>query len=116
KVDALSLPQIGKGRYLRYLRPEWRRLGGGSGSRAAYRMQTTDSYDLGVFVFDADDVAVIRDNKTPTVRDNVLFELGLFIGSGSAAIDARAALEWSSVFYRFLAQVSVIRSFHPGQD
>src|ERR1700731_3562244 len=86
------------------------------GRRAAYRMQTTDSYDFGVFVFDADDVAVLRDNKTPTVRDNVLFELGLFIGSGSLAIDAREALDWGSVFYRFLAQVSVIRSFHPGQD
>ena len=36
--------------------------------------------DFGVFVFSPDDVSVMRDTLSNTVRDNVLFELGLFIG------------------------------------
>lgn len=36
--------------------------------------------DFAIFVFNPDDVAIIRDQKHTTVRDNVVFELGLFIG------------------------------------
>lgn len=36
--------------------------------------------DFGVFVFSPDDVTVMRSSSSETVRDNVLFELGLFIG------------------------------------
>lgn len=36
--------------------------------------------DFGLFVFTPSDVTEIRDSKVRTVRDNVLFELGLFIG------------------------------------
>jgi len=36
--------------------------------------------DYAVFVFDPDDVTRIRNVDTRTVRDNVLFEFGLFIG------------------------------------
>ena len=36
--------------------------------------------DFGIFVFTPDDIQIIRDAETNTVRDNVLFELGLFIG------------------------------------
>lgn len=39
----------------------------------------TDS-DFGVFVFSPDDLSRIRNTTSPTVRDNVLFEFGLFIG------------------------------------
>jgi predicted nucleotide-binding protein len=42
--------------------------------------KTLESMDFGVFVFSADDVTTMRDKESPTVRDNVLFELGLFIG------------------------------------
>jgi hypothetical protein len=36
--------------------------------------------DFGVFVFSADDISVIRGKKEVAVRDNVVFELGMFIG------------------------------------
>ncbi|MEQ8426145.1 MAG: nucleotide-binding protein [Cyclobacteriaceae bacterium] len=39
-----------------------------------------DNADFGVFVFTPDDHIKIRGKKHLTVRDNVLFELGLFIG------------------------------------
>lgn len=39
-----------------------------------------DKTDFAVFVFTPDDVATIRNARNKVVRDNVLFELGLFIG------------------------------------
>ena len=36
--------------------------------------------EFGVFVFSADDSVTMRGEKSSAVRDNVLFELGLFIG------------------------------------
>lgn len=36
--------------------------------------------DFGIFVFSPDDVTMMRNTSSDTVRDNVLFELGLFIG------------------------------------
>lgn len=37
--------------------------------------------DFAVFVFTPDDVAIIREQQVAIARDNVVFELGLFVGS-----------------------------------
>lgn len=42
--------------------------------------QQSSRFDAAVFVFSPDDEAIVRGTKKPMVRDNVLFELGLFIG------------------------------------
>jgi predicted nucleotide-binding protein len=39
-----------------------------------------DIYDFSLFIMTADDVSVVRRKEYGTVRDNVLFELGLFLG------------------------------------
>ena len=39
-----------------------------------------DESDFGLFVFAPSDVTVIRDEAKRTIRDNVVFELGLFVG------------------------------------
>jgi len=43
-------------------------------------MKILRASDFAIFVFSPDDVSVMRDNTDKVVRDNVLFELGLFIG------------------------------------
>ena len=43
-------------------------------------LDALDDTEFGLFIFNADDVTKIRGTETRTARDNVVFELGLFIG------------------------------------
>lgn len=43
-------------------------------------LKAADQYDFAVFVFDADDIARVRHAEVRAVRDNVVFEFGLFTG------------------------------------
>lgn len=42
--------------------------------------KTLSDNDFGIFVFSRDDLVKIRNKESPAVRDNILFEFGLFIG------------------------------------
>lgn len=44
-------------------------------------VERADSSDFGVFIFTPDDGLEMRGDKRSAVRDNVLFELGIFIGN-----------------------------------
>ncbi|TZF98426.1 hypothetical protein FW781_00400 (plasmid) [Chryseobacterium panacisoli] len=43
-------------------------------------IKALDSFDYAIFIFKPEDISTIRDKNYNTVRDNVIFELGLFIG------------------------------------
>lgn len=44
-------------------------------------MKKAESIDSSLFIFSPDDISIIKNKQKVVVRDNVLFELGLFIGS-----------------------------------
>ena len=43
-------------------------------------INSLDKFDYGIFVFAPDDILQIRNTKMQSVRDNVIFEMGLFMG------------------------------------
>ena len=43
-------------------------------------MKTLPKFDFAIMVFSPDDLAVVRNQEVSLPRDNVLFELGLFMG------------------------------------
>ena len=43
-------------------------------------LEQVGQFDFGIFIFASDDIVEIRRHAAGTVRDNVLFELGLFLG------------------------------------
>ncbi|MBK5957249.1 hypothetical protein CCR97_03365 [Rhodoplanes elegans] len=44
-------------------------------------LAATRKFDFAVFAFTADDALQLRDSRVPAVRDNVIFEFGLFVGA-----------------------------------
>ena len=44
-------------------------------------VSSLEMYDFAIFVFNPDDISTIRGEEWSAVRDNVIFEFGLFIGS-----------------------------------
>ncbi len=43
-------------------------------------LDSLERFEYGIFVFTPDDLIKIRDEEKKTIRDNVLFEFGLFVG------------------------------------
>lgn len=43
-------------------------------------LKALNNFDFAIFIFEPEDITKIRDGHFQTVRDNVVFELGLFIG------------------------------------
>jgi len=43
-------------------------------------LQAVDRFDFGLFILTPDDLTKSRGKSQPTIRDNVLFELGMFLG------------------------------------
>jgi predicted nucleotide-binding protein with TIR-like domain len=43
-------------------------------------IQSLETFDFGIFVFSYEDITTMRGDDVKTARDNVLFELGLFMG------------------------------------
>ena len=52
-----------------------------SSENGASLLKRARASDFAVFIFTPDDVSIIRQQEKVVVRDNVLFELGLFVGS-----------------------------------
>ena len=50
-------------------------------SALANLLREKSTYDFAVFVFSPDDIVDIRNEKVSTTRDNVVFELGIFISA-----------------------------------
>lgn len=61
----------------------WRDFFERAGSKTAIEVLTNavEEFDFGVFVLSPDDVRTLRNDTGKVVRDNVIFEVGMFIGA-----------------------------------
>ena len=59
----------------------WKHGFGISSDNISSLLDRARASDFAVFIFTPDDVSIIRRQEKAVVRDNVLFELGLFVGS-----------------------------------
>ena len=61
----------------------WKDLFGTSGALTAIEVliKAADEFDFAVFILSPDDVLTLRGESTKVPRDNVIFEMGLFIGA-----------------------------------
>ena len=50
------------------------------------------SVDFSLFIFSPDDIVIIRNQEKVAVRDNIVFELGLFIGDLASAVNHACVL------------------------
>lgn len=59
----------------------WDKIFNSGGDTLTSLTNKAKDVDFALFIFRPEDLTVMRDNPKPTVRDNVIFELGLFIGA-----------------------------------
>lgn len=59
----------------------WDKIFNSGGDTLTSLTEKAKNVDFALFIFRPEDLTMMRDNPKPTVRDNVLFELGLFIGA-----------------------------------
>ncbi|MCS6097162.1 DNA-binding protein [Shewanella baltica] len=59
----------------------WPKIFEPGGSTLSSLNEKANNVDFALFIFTPDDLTVMRGNEKPSIRDNVLFELGLFIGA-----------------------------------
>ncbi len=59
----------------------WDKIFNSGGDTLTSLTSKAKDVDFALFIFRPEDLTVMRDNPKPTVRDNVIFELGLFIGA-----------------------------------
>lgn len=59
----------------------WDKIFEPGGDTLSSLLTKANNVDFALFIFTPDDLTNMRENLKPTVRDNVLFELGLFIGA-----------------------------------
>lgn len=59
----------------------WDKIFNSGGDTLTSLTDKAKNVDFALFIFCPEDLTVMRKNPKPTVRDNVIFELGLFIGA-----------------------------------
>ncbi|GAB7226454.1 nucleotide-binding protein [Vibrio rotiferianus] len=59
----------------------WDKIFNSGGDTLTSLIDKSKNVDFALFVFRPEDITTMRENSKPTVRDNVVFELGLFIGA-----------------------------------